>query len=325
MHPKSQQDLQSLNQRLSEVAAKSAEIIVSIDEKNRQLARANAHAAELVAEIQVKNQEIARLNRSLAEANATASELVAENELKSQQLQHLNTQLRDALENKSKWIGFAAHDLRGGIGSILGLAGFMAQESNPDPADMLESAGLIGDECNRLLNLLTSLLETVRIDQGRVSLSREPMDLVQFTHEALEFHARIAETKHLRLTEALPRRRIMVTADPARLRQVADNLLSNAIKFSMPGGKIEVGIRPRTDGVEWYIHDCGPGLAPGDFPELFHSFRKLTAQPTGGEPSHGLGLALSRSLIELHGGKISGRNSPSGGAIFSFFLPNEEA
>lgn len=288
---------------------------------NRRLAEVSARAAELVAENEINNERIALLNSSLSGANARAAELVAENEIRTHELAEANTFLRDAVEKKSKWLGFAAHDLRGGIGGIHSLVSMLLDGAD-DPADIMEPLKLVEEESARLLELLSSLLEMARGEQGRISLDREPTDLAALTRSAIAFHARAASAKNQMIAADLRAGCPTVVADPHRIRQVVDNLISNAIKFGPPGSRLDVNLDATGDEVVWSLADQGPGLAPEDFSKLFQSFQKLSALPTAGESSTGLGLALSRNIVELHLGRIWAENRTDGmGARFSFALP----
>lgn len=313
---------QILNRRLAEVTARASELVAEIGEKNSLLAVANAHAAELVAEIEIKNDKIAALNRSLAEANARAAELVAENEIRTAELAKTNARLSLAVEKQSQWVGFAAHDLRGGIGGIHGLVSMLLDEQPGSAGEPGNPLCLIEAESARLLELLSALLEIASIEQGRISLQREHTDLAELTRASFALHARAALAKNQSIGMDCAGVNPVIIADPHRIRQVIDNLVSNAIKFSYPGSAILVTIRSATGGIEWAVTDEGPGLAPGDFSKLFKSFQTLSATPTAGETSTGLGLVISRNIIELHLGTVFAENRTDGkGARFSFILP----
>lgn len=292
-----------------------------VEDLNRRLAEVSARAAELVAENEIKNASIAQLNASLSGANAQAAELVAENEIRTQQLAETNAFLRDAVEKKSKWLGFAAHDLRGGIGGIHSLVTMLLEDPG-EPGDLEGPLRLIEEESARLLELLSALLEMARGEQGRISLDRQPTDLEALTRSAMDFHARAASAKRQTLALEAAGSCPSVVADPHRIRQVIDNLISNAVKFGPVGSRIAIALSPAPGEVVWSIADEGAGLAPEDFPKLFHSFQKLSALPTAGETSTGLGLALSRNIVDLHLGRIWAENRSDGkGARFTFALP----
>ena len=293
--------------------------LAQLEEKASQLAHANAHAAELVAENELKAAEIAHLNRSLAEANARAAELVATNELHGEEISQANARLQTALDEKSRWAGYAAHDLRGGLGAILNLSELLIEDLAP-PAD--SPLMLIYEESNRLMELLSSMLEVVRIEEGRITLSKQPADLREIARTSLQTLSLSASKKQQEVDLRLPDQPVMVFADAPRMRQVLDNLLSNAIKFSPVGSRIVVSIEATDREAVCAVEDSGPGLSAVDFTKLFQSFQKLSAQPTSGESSVGLGLAVSKRLVELHEGSIRADNRQDApGARFWFTLP----
>lgn len=124
-------------------------------------------------------------------------------------------------------------------------------------------------------------------------------------------------TPRLDLEQALP----LVNADKSRISQVFDNFVSNAIKFGPPGGHVIVSTRNTKDGILVEVRDSGPGLTDADMDKLFVKYAKLANKPSGGEKSSGLGLAICKKVVEMHGGRTGARNNPTGGATFWFQLP----
>jgi signal transduction histidine kinase/CheY-like chemotaxis protein len=325
--------LTRLNSRLAEVSAQSAELFAELEEKNRALSRthhevakANAYAAELMAEVELKNQRIGELNGALAHANAQAAELVAELELLTSELTQANKELHEAIKEKSTLLGFAAHDLRGGIGIIKGMAEFLRDGLGEEvDEDSREFADMISDESLRLLKLLTELLDVSRIEQGRIQLNRHEIQLGDLLEDTVRFHAKGAETKNQALKLELPGEDPVLSVDPDRVRQILDNLISNAIKYSRLDSEIVVRLWADEDHAGVSVHDAGPGIKEDELPKLFRPFQRLSAKPTGGEDSHGLGLAVARKIVDLHFGRIWVENQETGGAVFSFALPRHEA
>jgi signal transduction histidine kinase len=113
----------------------------------------------------------------------------------------------------------------------------------------------------------------------------------------------------------------LISGDEDRLREALDNLVSNAIKFSPAGGAIGVSVARVGGEILLSVEDEGPGLKPGDGARLFRRFQRLSAQPTGGESSTGLGLSIAKRIVELHGGRITGESKPARGAVFTMALP----
>lgn len=112
-----------------------------------------------------------------------------------------------------------------------------------------------------------------------------------------------------------------VVVDPVRVKRVVDNLLGNAVKYTYPGGSVRLELRVLDGEVVTSVHDTGQGLDENDLAQVFHSFRTLSAQPTGGETSTGLGLAIARGIVEMRGGRIWVQSEKGRSATFSFALP----
>jgi signal transduction histidine kinase len=174
-----------------------------------------------------------------------------------------------------------------------------------------------------MLTLLDDLLDVTQIEAGKLNLNLEPLDLGQFLAEMVQRQAMMAAVKGTRVILAtVPAGDAL--ADPVHLRQVVDNLISNAVKYSPPGSTVTVRV-DRSNGSGWRVNveDEGPGITQADRKNLFKDFARLSAQPTGGEESIGLGLAISRRVVEAHGGKIGVDSEPGQGANFWFTLPTK--
>jgi signal transduction histidine kinase len=157
-----------------------------------------------------------------------------------------------------------------------------------------------------------------------ITVRREPLDLAALAAEVVEANRPLAERKQqgiaLQAPDALP-----AVGDQDRLRDAIDNLVSNAIKYSPPGGAIEVGLRQEDSRIRVSVRDYGPGLSPEDLSRLFGRFQRLSAKPTGGESSTGLGLSIAKRIVELHGGEIEAASGgPGTGTTFAIMLPSGE-
>ena len=237
-------------------------------------------------------------------------------------IERQNQELYRLNEVKNTFLGIAAHDLRGPIGFIQMITNFLLDTSEePVTEDELKSfLNDINQQANHMLELIDDLLDVSQIEAGKLNLNLEMVEIDNLVNEAVNRHTKMAACKGTRvlLESCVPG---LVKADPARLRQVIDNLISNAVKYSPPGSKVYVGLRRTHE--EWRINvrDEGPGLTSEDRQHLFQSFARLSARPTGGEKSVGLGLAITRRMVEAHGGKIGVDSEPGQGADFWFTLP----
>ena len=268
-------------------------------------------------------RRVAELEERLTRAEARCAELVANlgQSERRVRLQDANASLAAANEEKNRILGIAAHDIRGGIGAIAGVADLVHEQISEGNTDVGEFVQVIRSETTYLLALLEDLLDVSRIEAGKVNLMKRLFNLNELVADAGNIHRTALHAKAQDLVVDLPDKPIYLEADRAKLRQVVDNLLSNAVKYSMPGTTVK--IRAWRDGREALVavEDEGPGLTAEDLEMLFQPFGKLSAQPTGGESSHGLGLAIAKKVVDAHKGRIWVDNLPTRGARFAFALP----
>ena len=247
--------------------------------------------------------------------------LVSELSAQKAAIEKQNKELHRLSELKNTFLGIAAHDLRSPIGFIRMIVHFLL-----DPSDELSETELkaflndIEAQTNYMLGFLNDLLDVTQIEAGKLNLKLEPVDLDDLLREAVYRHNRMAASKG---TQVLlePDSTGQVTADRTRLGQVVDNLISNAVKYSPPGSTVKINVEQAGEGWRVNVQDQGPGLTAEDRQHLFQNFARLSARPTGDEKSVGLGLAITRRVVEAHGGKIGVDSEPGQGANFWFTLP----
>jgi signal transduction histidine kinase len=269
----------------------------------------------VIALILWRVDHLQRQNRALAaEVDAATAEVRRQNET----LARINHHLGRLNEEKNHMLGIAAHDLRNPLHGI----GMMAETLDQDcSAQEAETTGLrILRMCREMTNLIERLLDTSRIDAGQLSLHMEAVDPAILLKEMVERHRLAAEAKGQEVVldlgeEELP----ALLADPIHLNEALDNLVSNALKF-MPKGPParRVVLRSRPGLIE--VQDEGPGFTEEDKLHAFERFRRLSARPTAGEGSTGLGLSIVKALIEAMGGEIELISEPGRGATFCIRL-----
>lgn len=238
-----------------------------------------------------------------------------------QAIERQNEQLKRLNEVKNSLLGMAAHDLRNPIGSISLLAEFLLE---PD-ADLnsAESRSFLEDirqQSTYMLALLNDLLDVAQIESGKLQIVPVEFSIADLLAEAVSRHAKLASGKRIKvvLEPVAPGH---IHGDPFRLRQVLDNYISNAVKFSPAGSSVTVSAAERAGGWRVDVQDSGPGLTAQDRERVFQDFAKLSAKPTGGEKSTGLGLAITRRIVEAHGGRVGVDSELGQGATFWFQLP----
>lgn len=222
----------------------------------------------------------------------------------------------DAL--KSRLLGIASHDLKAPLRAMLLRADRLQPEVAASGVDAL--AGLRADG-ERMLALVHDLLDLSALESGGLKLRLEPCDLNDLTAEIVLSQRPHAEGKRIALQFVPAASAVVVPADRARLAQALANLVDNAVKFSPPGATVHVGLVADGSQVRLSVRDEGPGLSAADFAQMFQPFQTLSAMPTGGEPSSGLGLHITRELVARHGGRIDVDSAPGAGATFAIVLP----
>jgi two-component system, sensor histidine kinase and response regulator len=220
---------------------------------------------------------------------------------------------------KNKFLGIAAHDLRNPLAAIRGFSELMIsmELSDEQKKDFIES---IFTTSQQMLDLLNELLDVSVIESGNLDLVTELSSLSELVSDRVKLMEQTAKSKNISLSTTLPD----VPAsqiDAGRFSQVIDNLLSNAIKFSNQDSTIEIEVKATGESLELSVSDQGPGISEEDQAKLFGEFQKLTARPTGGESSTGLGLFIVRRIIDAHHGKISVKSTLGDGATFTVTLP----
>ncbi|GBE21126.1 MAG TPA: GAF domain-containing protein [Actinobacteria bacterium] len=229
-----------------------------------------------------------------------------------------NGELARLNETKDRFLGVAAHDLRNPASIVLMAAEYLAACSLEEEQHVFVED--IAQQARYMLELINDLLDVSQIESGALELHRQEVDLCEFLDLQVERHRKLAKNKGTTI-EFTPTAGGLVQADPARLRQVVDNLISNAVKYSPAGTTVRVSVHKSASGCRVEVQDEGPGITDADRERLFSYFGKLSNRPTGGEASTGLGMAISRRIVEAHGGEIGMDAAPGGGSIFWFTLP----
>jgi signal transduction histidine kinase len=264
-------------------------------------------------------QRIAEQLSVIVEKGRLVSEIAAQKAA----IEQRNAELRRVNDQKNAFLGIAAHDLRSPISLIQMTAELLIDpEAQLTPEQQTKFAQDILRNTRHMLTLLNDLLDVTQIESGNLILEKRAVDLTTVLEEAVTWHALVAARKdtHLWLQPVQP---ATVYADPLRLRQVIDNLISNAVKYSPPGSVVHVSAQRFDRGWRIAVKDEGPGLTPADRQRLFQDFARLSARPTGGEKSVGLGLAIVRRIVDAHGGQVGADSQPGQGATFWFTLPDK--
>ncbi len=287
------------------IAAGNPETRRPIREETRSLLRIFAgHAA-----IAIENT---RLYQSLKEHSATLEQRIAER----------TKELAEASRQKSRFLASMSHELRTPLHAILGFSEVLldrfAGDLTPKQVEHVESIHASG---KHLLGLINDLLDLSKIEAGKMVLHPEPCYLPQTLEDALTLVRSEAIRKGVGVGLEVAPEVGLIEADPAKLKQILYNLLSNAIKFTPEGGRVTVQGRYLGSLVEVAVADTGIGIRPEDQKRIFGEFEQVDSAYARQVQGTGLGLPLTRRLVELHGGTLTLESADGKGSTFTFTLP----
>lgn len=261
-------------------------------------------------------------DRAAVEGYADQAALLLRNARLYEELQKSYEKLRDATRNRDHFLQNINHELRTPLTAILGWSEVLA-EDRPGPHTVETAIEQIRRSAQFLLTLISDLLDLARFEEGRTRLERVPVDLGTLAREAVEPVAVMAEAKGILLSVTAPASgEASVVLDPVRIRQVLWNLVHNAVKFTPKGGRIDLEARAADGGCWFRVRDDGVGISPKDLPHVFERFRQGDGSTTRDHRGTGIGLALAKAFVELHGGRIEVRSAPGCGTTFDLFLPS---
>jgi two-component system, OmpR family, sensor histidine kinase MtrB len=218
-------------------------------------------------------------------------------------------------ERQMTLIAGVAHELRNPL-SALKLATHAASSREADGGE--RKLDLVRRQVHRLERMVSDLLEVGRIEAGRLEVRRAPVDLRPIVESVVSLFG--ATSAAHRLTALVPDEQVVAPCDPGRIEQVLNNLVSNALKYSPEGGEVRVVVEPRSDAISLSVADEGAGIDGAELETIFEPFRRGRALH-GEVPGVGLGLYISRRIVEAHGGQLRVRSSPGHGSTFEVVLP----
>jgi PAS domain S-box-containing protein len=257
-------------------------------------------------------------NASLYDAAQRAR---AEAEQVATEKQRLYVEAQESNRLKDEFLATVSHELRTPLTAILGWA-HLLRTGQADDGKMAKALETIERNARAQAQLIDDLLDVSRIITGKIRIDVRPVDPNSFIEAAVEAVRPAAEAKGVRLQRIMDTGIVTVSGDPVRLQQVVWNLLSNAIKFTPKGGRVQVRLERVNSHIEIAVSDTGPGIEPEFLPYVFDRFRQADGRTTRQHGGLGLGLAIVRHLVELHGGTVRAESPGEGqGAIFTVLLP----
>ena len=290
-------------------------VFVELYRKSREVEVANR---ALVAEV----TERRRAEEQLQELNENLDRLV---EQRTRTLEELQAELHEAARRKDEFIATLAHELRNPLAPVRNAVQLLRYQE-PIPAAARQARDVIARQVRVMSRLIDDLMDVSRINQGRIELRRERVDLATVVELAIESsRPSIVESGHA-LSLRLPDAPVVLDADPIRLSQVFVNLLTNAAKYTDRGGRIELAVEVDESVVRIAVRDDGIGIPAKELPNVFAMFAQVEDTLTRSRGGLGIGLTLVKHLVELHGGSVEAQSAGVGkGSAFVVTLPLPEA
>ncbi|MBM3155107.1 MAG: cell wall metabolism sensor histidine kinase WalK [Chloroflexi bacterium] len=280
-------------------------------------------AAELTAIRKNGTEFIVGLRASLirtAEGNPTGVTISLADITQRKQFEEKQRELE---RMRTEFISNVSHELRTPLISLKGFTKLMLEGKVPDPETQKEFLTIMYNQSEHLQRLIESLLEVSRIDSGRFSIKKEPVQLEKVIRTAVESVGSLIAQKDMSIKEELPAAFPEIEGDQGRLLQVMVNLLSNAIKFSPEGSKITVKAENTGDELLVHVTDQGVGIPEEAQSRLFQRFYQVDSSTTRNVGGSGLGLYISKQIVEAHGGRIWVKSKEGSGSTFSFSIPTK--
>jgi signal transduction histidine kinase len=305
------------------IGTQSGSEVVVLLETGRELSDTHRSLVEIFcSRLSVAFDNVA-LYAQLEQANRELERRVAE---RTQELTFANRRLEAQWERarrtnalQSEILETVAHDLKNPLSVILGRAEMLDElvTSGKGGADKMEAQVVqIKGSARRLTEMVNQLMTDASTGVLDISVRWEDLNLANLVREVAESNRTLAARKGQNMAIRIPER-LMMRGDPDRLREALDNIIGNAVKYSLLGGEIAVSATEEAGEPVIRVSDSGPGFAPEDKERMFGRFQRLSAKPTGGESSTGLGLSITKRIIELHAGDISvEQNGAGSGSTF---------
>jgi signal transduction histidine kinase len=238
------------------------------------------------------------------------------------EIQDKSQQLEVANKHKSEFLANMSHELRTPLNAIIGFSEVLLErlfgEINEKQDDYLKDIHTSG---KHLLTLINDILDLSKIEAGRMELERSTFDLASAITNAMTLVRERAQRHGILLGQQVDPKLGEITADERKFKQILLNLLSNAVKFTPDNGRIDITARREENDIAVAVHDTGIGIAPEDQGAVFEEFRQVGRDYTSKHEGTGLGLALTKKFVELHGGRIWLESEPGKGSTFTFTIP----
>ncbi|MBS1543138.1 MAG: CHASE3 domain-containing protein [Bacteroidetes bacterium] len=266
-----------------------------------------------------KERDNKRLLQELQTFNQQLEQKVQE---RTHELQEANKDLIKLNEEKTHFLAITTHDLKAPLAGITGLLRVIRMDSQTLTPKQLEYVRLIEDTCDEMQSLISNLLDISSVEHGSVELQPADVRVPGLFNQLKDRFLSWASRKNIELEFVNKSQQPSLRTDHDILLRILDNLVSNAIKFSPSGSKVTIAASDEGTGIRFNIVDQGPGIKPDERSRLFNRFQRLSARPTEGESSSGLGLSISKELAGQLGGVLDLEKSDAQGSVFSVHVPS---
>jgi signal transduction histidine kinase len=293
-----------------------------LQELNRNLARANERLAEANTTLQAeKTRELENLNRVLQRANEELEGANRSLQTEVTERTRVELALKEADRHKDEFLAMLAHELRNPLAPINNAVALMHRTALTDP-QLMWARDVIGRQLAHLTRLVDDLLDVSRITRGKINLTKEVIEIAPLVGRTVETVQPLFTERDHRLRVEIPDEVLTVLGDPTRLMQAIGNILSNAAKYTERGGEVMLCAVQTGPEVEIRIRDNGIGIPPDLMPMIFNLFTQLDRSSGPAQSGLGIGLALVRRLVEMHGGSVTAHSDgPGRGSEFVIRLP----
>ncbi|MBI2081641.1 MAG: hypothetical protein HYY54_00520 [candidate division NC10 bacterium] len=267
-----------------------------------------------LADLSQQQITLLRSNQDLARLTADLSGQVTS-------LTHRAEEIRRQDQLKSELLATVSHELRTPLTSIKGALSVLLAEDPPSPEVRSEFLGIAHQNVERVMRLIGNFLNLARIEAGEIGVVPRPLDLVEVLRGVLARMRGPAAERRVSLELEAPAGPLPLTGDPEMLESVFSNLLDNAVKFSPEGALVTVRVEATPQAVTVHVRDRGPGIPPEEAPRVFERFFRGTPATNRRVPGTGLGLHISKVIVEAHGGRIGVESRIGEGSTFTVTLP----
>jgi signal transduction histidine kinase len=294
-----------------EILRSKVAVLIELDRQRRALQGVNRQLADSIRKLEQANsalqtektRELEEVNARLQKANVELSRSNESLETEIRERIRAEKSLKEAVVKRDEFLAMLSHELRNPLSPLRNAAHLLTQAETQDPK-IIWSRGVIARQLKHMIRLVDDLLDVSRIARGKIVLVSEPVKVSEVVAAAVETVQPLLEQKRQQLTIETADPELTVRGDPVRLAQVIGNLLHNAAKYTGDGWNITLVVREQSGYAEVVVRDTGIGIAPEAMPRIFELFTQIPSDRASTSGGLGIGLALVRALVELHGGEI---------------------